>query len=183
MSSHLTCTATLSKSRYISTLNYLRSADTCLTRTRTVIYWLSVPAITDSANKCQVFGGHFNQKSLAACTLTSDRRFAQMSMRPSGDRKQYFISRVNSCVMNHVIVARPLNFCYIRFTTSRRKSHVFYVIKPAMLKKRTILSFDECASCRTLAIELMRKMQIARIEANRVATKSHRGRAVFGRPA
>ena len=29
----------------------------------------------------------------------------QMSMLPSGDRKQYFISRVNSCVMNHVIVA------------------------------------------------------------------------------
>ena len=101
-------------------------------------------------------------------------------MLPSGDRKQYFISRVNSCVMNHVIVARP--FGYIRFTTSRRKSHVFYV-KPTMLKKRTVLSFDQCASCRTLAIELMRKMQIARIEANRVATKSHRGRAVFGRPA
>ena len=102
---HLTCTATLSKSRHISTLNYLRSADTCLTRTRTVIYWLSVPAITDSANKCHVFGGHFNPKSLAARTLTCDGQFAQMSMLPSGDRKQYFTSRVNSCVMNHVIVA------------------------------------------------------------------------------
>ena len=180
MSGHLTCTATLSKSRHISTLNYLRSTDTCLTRTRTVIYWLSVPAITDSANKCQVFGGHLNQKSLAARTLTCDRQFVQMSMMPSGDRKQYFISRVNSCLMNHVIVARP--FGCIRFTTSRRKSHVFYV-KPAMLKKRTILSFDQCASCRTLAIELVRKMQIAGIEANRVATKSDRGRAVFRRPA
>ncbi len=104
MSGHLTCTATLSKSRHISTLNYLRSADICQTRTRTVIYWLSVPAITDSANKCNVFGGHFNPKSLAARTLTCDRQFAQMSMLPSSDRKQYFISRVNSCVMNHVIV-------------------------------------------------------------------------------
>ena len=93
----------VSKSRHISTLNYLRSADTCLTRT--VIYWLSVPAITDSADECNVFGGNFNPKSLAALTLTCDRHFAQMSMLPSGDRKQYFISRVNSCVMNHVIVA------------------------------------------------------------------------------
>ena len=94
MSGHLTCTATLSKSRHISTLNYLRSADTCLTRTRTVIYWLSVPAITDSANKCHVLGGHFNPTSLTARTLTCDRQFVQMSMLPSGDRKQYFISRV-----------------------------------------------------------------------------------------
>ena len=95
VSGHLPCTDTLSMSRHISTLNYLRSADTCLTRTRTVTYWLSVPAITDSSNKCHVFGGHFNPKSLAAGTLTCDRHFAQMSMLPSGDRKQYFISRVN----------------------------------------------------------------------------------------
>ena len=87
MSGHLPCTDTLSMSRHISTLNYLRSADTCLTRTRTVIYWLSVPAITDSSNKCHVFGGHFNPKSLAAGTLTCDRHFAQMSMLPSGDRQ------------------------------------------------------------------------------------------------
>ena len=111
MSGHLT----LSKSRHISTLNYLRSADTCLTRMRTVIYWLSVPAITDSANKCHVFGGHFNPKSLTARTLTCDRQFFQMSM---------------------------LHVCYV---------------KPAMLKKRTILSFDQCASCRALAFELVRQ--------------------------
>ena len=145
MSGHLTCTATLSKSRHILTLNYLRSADTCITRTRTVICWLSVPAITDSANKCHAFGGHFNPKSLASLTLTCDRQFAQMSMLPSGDRKQYFISGVNSCVMNHVIVAIQTIWLH-PFTTSRRKSHVFYV-KPVMLKKRTILSFDQCASC------------------------------------
>ena len=34
------CTATLSMSRHMYKLNYLRSADTCITRTRTVFYWL-----------------------------------------------------------------------------------------------------------------------------------------------
>ena len=76
-----------------------------LTRTRTVIYWLSVPAITDSANKCHVIDGHFNPKSLAARTLSCDRQFAQIPMVPSGDRNQYFISRVNACVMKNVIAA------------------------------------------------------------------------------
>ena len=120
VSDHLTCTATLSKSRHISTLNYLRSADTCLMRI--VIYWLSVPAITDSANKCHVFGGHFNPKSLAARTLSCDRQFAQIYMPPFGDRKQYFIPRVNACVMNHVIVTiqticrvpAPISQCHLR---------------------------------------------------------------------
>ena len=157
MSGHLTCTATLSMSRHISTLNYLRSADTCIMRTRTVIYWLCVPVITDSTNKCHVLSGHFNPKSLAARILSCDRQFAQIPMMPSGDRMQYSISRVNVCVMNHVIVA----ICFksdtlIRFTTTRRKIHVFCV-KPAMSKKRTILSFDQCASCRALVIELVRQ--------------------------
>ena len=67
----LSCTATLSMSRHVSTLNYLPSADTC--PTRTVIYWLSVPAIMDRASKLRVFGGHFNPKSLAAHTLSCDR--------------------------------------------------------------------------------------------------------------
>ena len=151
MSSHLPCTATLSMSRHISTLNYLRSADTCLTRTRTVIYWLSVPAITDNTNKCFVFGSHFNPKSLAARTLRCDCQFTKISMLPSGDRKQYFISRVNSCVMNHVVEASGPLFGYFRFTTLRRKSHVFYV-HPAMTKKRTILSFEQCASYRAFAV-------------------------------
>ena len=75
VSGHLQCTATVSMSRHITTLNFLLSADTCLTRTRTVIYWFSVPAITDSVNKCSVFGGHFNPNSLYH-TLTCDRQFA-----------------------------------------------------------------------------------------------------------
>ena len=57
------------------------------------------------------------------------------------------------------------------------------LVEPAMSKNRTILSFDQCASCRALGIELCGKMQIARIEANRVARKSHRRRVEFGRPA
>ena len=154
MSGHLTCTVTLSKSRHIPTLNYLRSADTCLTRARTVMYWLSVHAITDSANKCHVFGGHFNLKSLTAHTLTCDQQFVQMSMLPSGDRKQYFISRVlrdepRDC-------GNSDHFGCISFTTSRHKNHVFY-FKPAKLKKVTILSFDKCASRRALAVELVRQ--------------------------
>ena len=98
VSGHLTCTATLSMYRHILTLNHLQSADTCLKRTRKVIYWLSVPAITDSANKSHVFGGHFNPKSLAARILICDRQFVQISMLSSANRKQYFIPRVNACV-------------------------------------------------------------------------------------
>ena len=68
------------------------------------------------------FGGHFNPKSLAAHTLSCEPQFAQIPMLPSSDSMQYFISRINACVMNHVIVAvRPIG--YICFTTSRRKSH------------------------------------------------------------
>ena len=59
MSGRLPCTDTLSMSRHISTLNYLRSsADTCLMRTRTVNYWLSGPAIMDSVNNYRALGGH-----------------------------------------------------------------------------------------------------------------------------
>ena len=50
------------------------------------MYWLSAPAITDSANKCHVFGGYFNQKLLAR-TQTCDRQFSQMSVLLSGDQR------------------------------------------------------------------------------------------------
>ena len=45
---------------------------------------LSAPAITDSANKCHVFGGHFNQKSLVRIQ-TCDRQISQISVLSSGD--------------------------------------------------------------------------------------------------
>ena len=53
------------------------------------------------------------------------------------------------------------------------------------MKNIRMLSFDQWASCRALAIELVRQKAklIASIEAKIVATKSHRGRAVFGRPS
>ena len=69
------------------------------------------------------FCGHFNPKSFTARTLSCYPQFVQMSILPSGDRMQYFISRLNACMMNHVIVAVS-RFGYICFTTSRRKSHV-----------------------------------------------------------
>ena len=43
-------------------------------------------------------------------------------------------------------------FGYFRFTKSRRLR-----FKPAMSKKRTILSFDQCASCRARANEMVRQ--------------------------
>ena len=59
--------------------------------------------------------------------------------------------------MNHVIVASgPLVTTYIRFTISSHKCHVFCV-QPAMLKKKTILSFEQCTSCRALAVERVRQ--------------------------
>ena len=162
MSGHLPCTAMLPMFRHISTFNYLRSADTCLTRTRTVIYWLYVPVISGQYKQSHVLGGNFNPKSLAARTLICDRQFAQISILPSSDRKQYFISRVNVCLKVTLVLLHQVV-----------KSHVFCV-KPAMSKRRTII--DQCASCRTLAIELLRQTaNSTNVVANRVATKSHRG--------
>ena len=101
----------------LSTLNYLRSADTCLTRT--VIYWLSAPAITDSVNIMHRFRWSFQPNSLAHTRSI-------VSVLPSGDHKQCFISRVYACEMNHVITASQV-FCF----------------EPGMSKKTTILSFDQ----------------------------------------
>ena len=63
-------------SRHISTLNYQRSAATCLTRTRTVICWLSAPGITDSVNKCRYFRGHCRPKSPASLTFDRALKFS-----------------------------------------------------------------------------------------------------------
>ena len=51
-------------------------------------------------------------------------------------------------------------------------------------KKRTILSFVQCASRIAVAVELVWQNANSRpTAANKVATKSHRGRVEFGRPA
>ena len=131
MSGHLACTDTLSMSRHISTLNYLRSAATCLTRTRTVICWLSAPGITDSANKCRVFGGRFNQKSLARAVITTDRLVTD---------EQYVTS---SRVINHMIAAnQPLHWLRLFYDTTSEKSRLLF-FQLAMSKKITILSLNE----------------------------------------
>ena len=96
----------------------------------------------DSASKLRIFGDNFeifDPESLAARTLSCDRQFFQMSMLPSSDRKQYFTSRVNAFVMNHVIVASQT----LRLAV--------------MSKKRTTLSFDQCASRRAHAAEQVRQ--------------------------
>ena len=79
-------------------------ADTRLTRTLPVIIGCigPIPDIMHSANKCNVFGGSFNQKALAR-TLTCDRY--NSLKRPFVrlvSSEQYFTS---SRVMNYVIAA------------------------------------------------------------------------------
>ena len=76
-------------------------------------------------------GAHLKLRS----TVRSNSHAANV---PSGDRKQCFISQtlwLHSFVLRHHVVC----------------------VKPAMSKKRTIRSFDQCASCRTRAIEMLRK--------------------------
>ena len=84
-------------------------------------FWLSAPAITDSANKWHVFGGHFNQKSLAR-TQTWDRQFAQISVLSSGGQR----------AICHVIetgdardYGKPTPSLVTCVSRHQRKSHVF----------------------------------------------------------
>ena len=130
--------------RHISTLNYLWSTATCLTRTRTVIYWLSAPAITDSANKCHIFVGHFNQKLLAR-TTTCDRQFSQISVLSSGDQRA--ISE--RC---HVIESDEPRGCgkstpsLVTFALRHHVGKVTYSVcstRDVEEHKRTILSLDQ----------------------------------------
>ena len=124
-------------SRHISTLNYLRSAATCLTRT--VICWLSSPGITDSANKCRVFGGRFNQKSLARAQIATDSSPKLLCCRLVTD-EQYVTS---SRVINHVIaVNQLLHWLHLFYDTTSEKSRILF-FQLAMSKKRTILSLDQ----------------------------------------
>ena len=159
MSGHLQCTATLSMSRHISTLNYLGSADTCLTRT--VIYWLSVPAVTDSANMPR-FRWSFQPKiasgALPKLWPTVRSNFHAAIWWP---QTIFHIESMRAwCQQLWTTWLWP--FGYIRFTTPRRKSLCVWeairsLVKPAMSKKRTILSF--CPGCRALGIELCGKTQ------------------------
>ena len=102
MSGHLPCAATLSMSRHISTLNYLRSADTCLTRTRTVILLVVHTCYNGKCEQMPRFLWSFQPK-----------------------------------------IARG--------------TYPKFYVHPTMMKKRTILSFEQCASCRPLAVEVVRQ--------------------------
>ena len=88
------------------------------------IYWLSVPAITDSVNKCRVFDVHFNQKSLAR-TLTCDRHFAQIPVLSSGDHRQYFISRVKA--LPHVTISSTISWRCTCWTLKNHRRQYRYV--------------------------------------------------------
>ena len=57
-----------------------------------------------------------------------------------------------------------------------------FCVKLAMLKKRTVLSFEQCASCRALAVELVRQNANCTYRKQN-GHKSHRGPGVFGQPA
>ena len=104
------------------------------------MYWLSAPAITDSANKCHVFGGHFNQKLLAR-TQTCDRQFSQISVLVTNE--QYQRDATSSRVMNHVIAAnQSLHWLRLLYDITSDKSRILFVL-PAMSKNRTILSLDQ----------------------------------------
>ena len=122
--------------RHIPTLNYLWSAATCLTRTRTVIYWLSALAITDSANKCHVFDGHFNKKSVARiqlATATVRSNVRAVVWWPTSNTPRHR-------VMNHVIAAnQPLHWLRLFYDITSEESCILFV-QPAMSKNRTILS-------------------------------------------
>ena len=119
-------------SRHISTLNYLWSAATCLTRTRTVIYWLSAPAITDSANKCHGFRWSFQPKIAGA----------HQNLGPTV-RSNFRAVIWSSRVMNHVIAANQhLHWLRLFHDITSEMSRILFV-QPAMSKNRTILSLDQ----------------------------------------
>ena len=101
------------------------------------MYWLSASDITDSANKCHVFGGHFNQKLLAR-TQTCDRQFSQISVLSSGDQRA-----ISERCHDIVIAAnQSLHWLRLLYDITSEKSRILFVL-PAMSKNRTILSFDQ----------------------------------------
>ena len=81
--------------------------------------------------KCRVFGGRFNQKSLARALIATDRLVTD---------EQYVTS---SRVINHMIAAnQPLHWLRLFYDTTSEKSRLLF-FQLAMSKKITILSLDQ----------------------------------------
>ena len=142
MSGHLLCAATLSMSRHISTLNYLRSADTCLIRTRTVIYWLSAPAITDSANKCH---GRWSFQPKIAGAHPNLRLIVRSNVHAIVQREIFYVIESNELRACRKLATFVLRHHVVKVTYS--------VFQPAMSKKGTIFS-----SSLDQRIEMLRRL-------------------------
>ena len=129
-------------SRHISTLNYLWLAATCLTRTRTVIYWLSAPAIRTVQTNATLSVVISTKNRWRPPKLGTDSSLKFPCCRLVTN-KQYVTS---SRLINHVTWLRQTNpllmLGYVCFTASTEKSRILFV-QPAMLKNRTILSLDQ----------------------------------------
>ena len=87
-----------------------------------------------------VFGGHFNQKSLAR-TQTWDRQFAQISVLSSGDQR---------AILHVIEIDEPRDsgkptpslVTFVSRHQQAEKSRILFV-QPAMLKNRVILCFEQ----------------------------------------
>ena len=91
----------------------------------------AAPGITDSANKCRVFGGLFDHISLARALIATDRLVT--------DEQHVTSSRV----INHMIAAnQPLHWLRLFYDTTSEKSRLLF-FQLAMSKKITILSLDQ----------------------------------------
>ena len=140
------------------------------------MYWLSAPAITDSANKCHVFGGHFNQKSLAR-TQTWDRQFAQISVLSSNDQ-QAICHVIETDLPRDCGKSTPSLVTFV--SRHQRKSHVFRLFNPgAMLKNRTILTLDQqievlCRVSEAHNVERMLPSQCGKTQMARMISKQTR---------
>ena len=118
-------------SRHISTLNYLRSAATCLTRTRTVICWLSAPGINGQCQQMSRFPWTLYAKIAG---IANFRPCAQILVLPPGDRNQYF----RSSGTNHVIASSE-RLHYFLFDIAYLVMFEFF---HAMSTKRTVQGLD-----------------------------------------
>ena len=136
-------------SRHISTLNYLRSAATCLTRTRTVIVWLSAPSITDSVNKCRDFRGHVRPKSLASLTFDCALKLScchlvTVTNISHREERTTLLHQLNAPITSVYEIAYLVMFEFFHAMSTKSLDQRMEVLR----------RLDGGTSCRALAIEL-----------------------------